>query len=350
MSTSKPPVHDAPDISQHDRELFHRLRTLDDMIRASEETEDKLRRISERRRIPPVPDLRFEYSYTRSVSQYVHVDRVPPPSSEKGKEKATDGDEEQDSSAVAVGAGELVRVDWGRVIWITTRDQVISPLVQGALWCVTCSFSCCAALEHELQGSCKPFPAPARGPGGCAHSRLVGERVAQGRRAGRQRRAVAEELDGHHLDTDARYERFPPVNLVMLRLLNVQRIWTLGNTARLRLSATRQLSRSWPAILVRATPPTAYDPRAQVLPTRSPTCTATTRRRASGTTQVVTNAVSSRDARAGIPSSLRRQLQCSHPSVTQEPRATVATRVWKPCSRAATAVLRISRAEEPWSR
>ena len=87
MSTSKPAVHDAPDVSQHDRELFHRLRTLDDMIRASEETEDKLRRISERRRIPPVPDLRFEYSYTRSVSQYVHVERVPPPSSEKGKEK-----------------------------------------------------------------------------------------------------------------------------------------------------------------------------------------------------------------------------------------------------------------------
>ncbi|RPD75479.1 hypothetical protein L226DRAFT_430841, partial [Lentinus tigrinus ALCF2SS1-7] len=110
------------------------------MIHASEETEERLRRISERRRIPPVPDLRFEYSYTRSVSQYVHVERAPAPSSAKGKEKAVDVEEEHDTGAVAVGAGEVVRVDWGRVIWITTRDQVISPLVQGALWGVASHF------------------------------------------------------------------------------------------------------------------------------------------------------------------------------------------------------------------
>ena len=346
MSTSKPPVHDAPDISQHDRELFHRLRTLDDMIRASEETEDKLRRISERRRIPPVPDLRFEYSYTRSVSQYVHVERVPPPSSEKGKEKAMDGEEEQDSSAVAVGAGEVVRVDWRRVIWITTRDQVISPLVQGALWYVTYS-SCCAALEHGLQGSCKPFPAPARRPGGCAHTRLVGERVTQGRRARRQRRAMAEELDGYYFDTDACYERFPPVTLTMLRLPNVQRIWTLGNKARRRLSTMRRRrSQSWPATLLRATLPTAYDLRALALPTRSPTCTATTRRTANGTTQAATSAVSSRDARGGIPSSSKQQPQCPRRFVTQDTPARGSTRRWKPCSRAATVDLCIFRAVE----
>ncbi|KAI0720734.1 hypothetical protein C8T65DRAFT_705617 [Cerioporus squamosus] len=106
------------------------------MEKMAKETEDKLRRISERRRIPPVPDLRFEYSYTRSVSQYVHIERVPAVLSEKGKEKAVDGDE----IAVAGGVGEVVRVDWGRVIWITTRDQVISPLLQGALWGVASHF------------------------------------------------------------------------------------------------------------------------------------------------------------------------------------------------------------------
>ncbi|TFK84379.1 hypothetical protein K466DRAFT_496699 [Polyporus arcularius HHB13444] len=110
------------------------------MIRASEESEDKLRRISERRRIPPVPDLRFEYSYTRSISPYVHVERVPAPPSGKGKEKAVDGEEEQDPLAAAVSSGEVIRVDWGQVIWITTKDQIISPLVQGALWGVASHF------------------------------------------------------------------------------------------------------------------------------------------------------------------------------------------------------------------
>ena len=89
MSTSKPPVHDAPDVSQHDRELFHRLRTLDDMIRASEEAEDKYRAVAERRRIPPLPNLRFEYSYLRGVAQYVRLERPQSEkTSEKGKEKA----------------------------------------------------------------------------------------------------------------------------------------------------------------------------------------------------------------------------------------------------------------------
>ncbi|KAI0731075.1 hypothetical protein C8Q76DRAFT_793173 [Earliella scabrosa] len=129
-----------PDQPQH--ELFHRLQTLDDMIHASEEAEDKFRRITERRRIPPVPDLRFEYSYLRGVSQYVRLERVPAKVGEKGKEKAVAGDEGGEGAEVdlAVGAGEVVHVQWGRLLWITTRDQVISPLLQGALWGVASHF------------------------------------------------------------------------------------------------------------------------------------------------------------------------------------------------------------------
>ena len=137
-------THNTHDRSQH--ELRHRLQTLDDMIQASEEAEEKFRRIAERRRIPPLPDLRFEYSYLRGVSQYVHIER--PQSSgaanEKGKEKAIEDDDEAGTEAEgaevsvshSASAREVVRVQWGRVLWITTRDQVISPLLQGAVWCV----------------------------------------------------------------------------------------------------------------------------------------------------------------------------------------------------------------------
>ena len=136
------------------RELFSRIHTLDDLLRACDTAKDELRarRAAERRRVPPVPDLRFEYSYTRSVAQYVHVDTVPTPTSisGKGKEKAGGGGEDGPGSedralAEHRGAGEVVRVEWGRVLWITTRDQVLSPLLQGALWCV-----CCCVLRIGL--------------------------------------------------------------------------------------------------------------------------------------------------------------------------------------------------------
>lgn len=132
MSVAHPapshPTNDGAEASE--RELFHRLQNLDDMIRASEEVKDKYRSLSERRRIPPVPDLRFEYSYLRSVSQYVHLERPSPSGKGKGKE-----DEAADNEGGATGS-EVVRVEWGHILWITTRDQLISPLLQGALWYV----------------------------------------------------------------------------------------------------------------------------------------------------------------------------------------------------------------------
>ncbi|PIL23527.1 hypothetical protein GSI_14839 [Ganoderma sinense ZZ0214-1] len=130
--------HDGAEPSQ--RELLHRLQTLDDMLRASDEANERLRRIADRRRIPPVPDMRFEYSYLRSVRQYVQLER--PSASEKGKEKAADvgdgeeqeGEQEQGQEEGQLGTREIMQVQWGRILWITTRDQVISPLLQGALW------------------------------------------------------------------------------------------------------------------------------------------------------------------------------------------------------------------------
>ena len=62
---------------------------------------------------------------------------TPPQRSEKGKEKAVDVDEEPEEQLAVAGGGEVVHVQWGRILWITTRDQILSPLLQGALWCVS---------------------------------------------------------------------------------------------------------------------------------------------------------------------------------------------------------------------
>ncbi|KAL1946274.1 hypothetical protein VTO73DRAFT_15401 [Trametes versicolor] len=129
-----------------ERDLFLRLHTIDKMVRVNEETERRLQRIAERRRIPPVPDLRFEYSYVRSVAPYVHIEQVSSeqasiPTSEKGKEKAVEGvDAVEPATGATRQVTDVVRVDWGRIVWITTRDQVISPLLQGALWGVASHF------------------------------------------------------------------------------------------------------------------------------------------------------------------------------------------------------------------
>ena len=82
------------------------------------------------RRVPAVPDLRFEQSYLSSIRPFVHVERSfgeTAAEDAKGKGKGVDvpGD-------VQVST-EVITIRWGRVAWITTRDQIISPLLQGAV-------------------------------------------------------------------------------------------------------------------------------------------------------------------------------------------------------------------------
>jgi hypothetical protein len=51
-----------------------------------------------------------------------------------GDEKETERNDKTLSSPTPILASEIIHVQWKKVIWITIRDQVISPLVQGALW------------------------------------------------------------------------------------------------------------------------------------------------------------------------------------------------------------------------
>ena len=73
-------------------------------------------------KLPAIPDLRFEYSYLKSVSSAVKTSWVEDAGSEGG------------------GHYEVVSVNWKRVGWITTRDQIITPLLQGTVWCVPSKF------------------------------------------------------------------------------------------------------------------------------------------------------------------------------------------------------------------
>ncbi|KAF7115003.1 hypothetical protein CNMCM5793_001039 [Aspergillus hiratsukae] len=77
-----------------------------------------IRPVSRRHTLPPLPDLRFEQSYLASLR----------------------------------GADT-----WGRVAWITIRDQVLLPLMQGTLWTLALSgwryWNRTASLSGQTLGS-----------------------------------------------------------------------------------------------------------------------------------------------------------------------------------------------------
>lgn len=92
------------------------------------EYKDQYRRRSQipdqhRPRLPPIPDLRFELSYLRSIRPYIHI---------LGSNTSSNIDEKDTNNAAA--KEESIEVEWGHVLWVTARDQIMSPLFQGALW------------------------------------------------------------------------------------------------------------------------------------------------------------------------------------------------------------------------
>ena len=128
-----------------------------------------------RNRLLAIPDLRFEQSYLRSIAAHLHtqqttagrrssgdpsgqaasnegaewreirVTEVSTSKEPKGKSKVVEFREElghagdlgqHPISRIDTVPINVVHVDWSGVAWITLRDQFISPLLQGALWCV----------------------------------------------------------------------------------------------------------------------------------------------------------------------------------------------------------------------
>lgn len=98
-----------------------------------------------RSRLPVIPDLRFEYSYLRSIRPYIQLERftsssAPTDARLEDHEYETiniPGDEREPKGNHKISVSptsEIIHVQWGKVIWITVRDQVVSPLLQGALW------------------------------------------------------------------------------------------------------------------------------------------------------------------------------------------------------------------------
>jgi hypothetical protein len=66
-------------------------------------------------------DLRFEQTYLKSIAPHV---RLTTPTSDENEKR---GD-------LVRLQGQRLDIGWGKVIWITTRDQVFTPMFQGMIW------------------------------------------------------------------------------------------------------------------------------------------------------------------------------------------------------------------------
>ncbi|WRT67013.1 uncharacterized protein IL334_003979 [Kwoniella shivajii] len=87
--------------------------------------------------LPIIPDLRFEQSYLLSIRPFL----TPRPTAEGKAEKGPIEKGKPSGTLVTSSEedrvfhwGREVDVEWKKVVWVTLRDQIVSPLVQGALW------------------------------------------------------------------------------------------------------------------------------------------------------------------------------------------------------------------------
>lgn len=88
-------------------------------------------------------DLRFEQTYLKSIAPHVRLTTPVPDENEKR------GDLVQPQS-------QRLDIKWGKVIWITTRDQVFAPMFQGIIWWVSLSPPRASTSEFEVFASSSP--------------------------------------------------------------------------------------------------------------------------------------------------------------------------------------------------
>ncbi|KAH9825048.1 hypothetical protein DFH28DRAFT_942630 [Melampsora americana] len=102
-----------------------------------------------------VPDLRFEHGYLMSIQPFFYLkpsteldDGEPTLAHQPVEDDRTNGNVED-----LFYLGRNFRVKWGLVAWVTVRDQVIYPMMQGCLWgtlslCITHAWQTRRALKQ----------------------------------------------------------------------------------------------------------------------------------------------------------------------------------------------------------
>ncbi|KAG6330529.1 hypothetical protein ID866_8562 [Astraeus odoratus] len=114
-----------------------------------------------RRRLP-IPDLRFEQAYLSRIRGCLHIESPTPHSlSEDAEYTAV-----THVVPLVSPSQQVTRIDWRNVAYITFRDQVVMPLLQGMLWGVVGTYyrPLISLAKDTLRGKPAP-PHPVEGEG-----------------------------------------------------------------------------------------------------------------------------------------------------------------------------------------
>ncbi|KAG0697597.1 hypothetical protein DFH29DRAFT_945423 [Suillus ampliporus] len=116
----------------------------------------------------PIPDIRFEQTYLSRVQTCLHVEQVAGRGGDVGLPLSIDDPfiAATHVSPVITSSQQITRIDWGKLAWITVRDQIIMPLLQGMLWGVIGTYyrPFVGVMKSSLRG--KPaLPNPVEGEG-----------------------------------------------------------------------------------------------------------------------------------------------------------------------------------------
>ncbi|KAG1729141.1 hypothetical protein EDB19DRAFT_1913512 [Suillus lakei] len=116
----------------------------------------------------PIPDIRFEQTYLSRVQTCLHVEEIAGRGGSVDSPLSTDDPFTAAThvSPVINSSQQITRIDWGRLAWITIRDQVFMPLLQGMLWGVIGAYyrPFVGVMKDSLRG--KPaLPNPVEGEG-----------------------------------------------------------------------------------------------------------------------------------------------------------------------------------------
>ncbi|KAF8888574.1 hypothetical protein BD779DRAFT_1523757 [Infundibulicybe gibba] len=139
--------------------------------RPKQQNVDSLDAHPHRSRLPVIPDLRFEHSYLRSIQSCLEFRPVTTDTQVSESHRAEyaeilEGEKENHHQGTSQPA-QVLHIRWGKVLWITARDQVISPLLQGTLWAVASYFlhPVSAQLGAQVGTLFRSKAPPREGPG-----------------------------------------------------------------------------------------------------------------------------------------------------------------------------------------
>ncbi|KAN0066371.1 hypothetical protein ACQY0O_000465 [Thecaphora frezii] len=93
--------------------------------------------------LPAIPDLRFEQSYLATIRSFLHeTDKEEALQQKLHEQEVKNGPDYAKPRKVQKTRGEgetelwlgALRVEWVPLLYVTVRDQVFSPLIQGVTW------------------------------------------------------------------------------------------------------------------------------------------------------------------------------------------------------------------------